>query len=75
MFELAANPLAVTVISFALSVVLTFFVRSFARNRGIVAKAKSDRWHKKPTAMMGGIAIFLTTVVVDASVVPKTPES
>lgn len=75
MFELTANPFVITVISFALSVVLTFLVREFARKRGIVAKPKADRWHKRPTAMLGGIAIFLSTVLMYAVFVPKTTES
>ena len=29
----------------------------------MVAKPKTDRWHKKPTAMLGGVAIWLAVVV------------
>jgi UDP-GlcNAc:undecaprenyl-phosphate GlcNAc-1-phosphate transferase len=28
-----------------------------------VAKPNSDRWHKKPTAMLGGVAIWLSVVI------------
>jgi len=49
---------------FGLSAVLTFVVRALARRRGIVAQPKDDRWHRKPTAMMGGVAIFLSLNIV-----------
>jgi len=58
-----------------LSVALTFLTRRFACQYGYVAKPKSDRWHKRPTAMMGGTAIFLTTVLVYALAVPITKEA
>jgi UDP-GlcNAc:undecaprenyl-phosphate/decaprenyl-phosphate GlcNAc-1-phosphate transferase len=48
--------------SFLLSVLLTPLVRAFARHRGMVAQPKSDRWHKKPTAMLGGVAIWFSVV-------------
>ena len=50
--------------AFIASVVLTYAVREFARKYGFIAKPKSDRWHKKPTAMLGGTAIFLATISV-----------
>ncbi|HEX8844393.1 MAG TPA: hypothetical protein VF791_07105 [Pyrinomonadaceae bacterium] len=50
--------------SFALALVLTPVVRAYARRWGMVAKPKTDRWHKKPTAMLGGVAIFLPVVIV-----------
>src|SRR6185503_2207879 len=49
--------------SFELALLLTPLVRAFARRAGMVAVPKTDRWHKKPTAMMGGIVIWLTVVV------------
>lgn len=51
-------------VSFVVAVVLTYGTRAFARRYGYVAKPKSDRWHKKPTAMLGGAAIFITTILV-----------
>jgi UDP-GlcNAc:undecaprenyl-phosphate GlcNAc-1-phosphate transferase len=47
-------------LAFALTTGLTPLVAWFARRRGFVARARSDRWHKKPTALLGGIAIFLS---------------
>jgi UDP-GlcNAc:undecaprenyl-phosphate GlcNAc-1-phosphate transferase len=56
------NPFVIASLGFVLSAVLTFLVREIARKKGIVAKPKSDRWHKKPTAMLGGVAIYFSTV-------------
>jgi len=52
--------------SFALALILTPVVRAFARRYGVVARPKTDRWHKKPTAMLGGVGIFLavTSVII-----------
>ncbi|HKP70637.1 MAG TPA: hypothetical protein VJV05_15225 [Pyrinomonadaceae bacterium] len=72
---LFTNPLAIGAISLVAGAGLTLGVRSLANRLGFVAKPKSDRWHKRPTAMMGGVAIFLTTVLMYALFVPKTNES
>jgi UDP-GlcNAc:undecaprenyl-phosphate GlcNAc-1-phosphate transferase len=56
-FGLAAGRIAITGIG--LCAIFTLIVRALARRFGIVAAPKADRWHKKPTAMMGGVAIFL----------------
>src|ERR1041384_2649041 len=50
--------------SFCLALILTPLVRAFARRFGFVAKPKIDRWHKKPTAMLGGAAIWLSVIIV-----------
>lgn len=50
-------------LSFALSATLTPLVRSVAIRKAWVAKPRSDRWHKKPTALMGGIAIFAAIIL------------
>ena len=49
--------------SFCLALLLTPLVRSLARRYGFIAKPKTDRWHKKPTAMLGGFAIWLSVVI------------
>src|SRR5207237_533825 len=46
-----------------LSLALTPLVRILALRAGAVAVPKSDRWHRKPTAMLGGVAIFGAVVV------------
>jgi UDP-GlcNAc:undecaprenyl-phosphate GlcNAc-1-phosphate transferase len=48
-----------SLVTFALGVLLTLAVRRVARAKEIVAKPRPDRWHKKPTALCGGVAIFL----------------
>ena len=72
---LTSNPIFVGGMAAILSVFLTLAVRSFAVRRGYVAKPKSDRWHKRPTAMLGGVAIFLSTAIVFFLLVPPTRES
>ncbi|MDB4968468.1 MAG: glycosyl transferase, partial [Myxococcales bacterium] len=47
-------------IALAASLVLTLVVRTVARRWKLVAKPRPDRWHKKPTALYGGIGIFLS---------------
>ncbi len=59
--------------SFVLAVMLTPLVRTLARRLGLVAKPKLDRWHKRPTAMLGGVAIWLSVVVSYLAFVPRTP--
>ena len=49
--------------SFALSALLTPVVRSIARATGRVAKPKADRWHRTPTALLGGIAVYVCTAI------------
>ncbi len=75
MFEVFSYPFLVGAVSFALAVLTTFVVRELARRYGFVAKPKADRWHKKPTAMMGGVAIFLTTVISYLVFIPHTRDS
>ena len=40
------------------SILLTLLVRKLAHKVGMVAAPRADRWHKKPTALLGGVAIF-----------------
>ena len=58
--------------SLVLSLTLTPMVRMFARRFGAVAKPKIDRWHKKPTAMLGGIAIWLSVLISVQFFIPHT---
>ncbi|HEY3027450.1 MAG TPA: hypothetical protein VGJ55_14970 [Pyrinomonadaceae bacterium] len=61
-------------ISFASVLVLTPLVRALARRWGIVARPKSDRWHTRPTAMLGGVAIWLSVTLTYVLFVPHTPQ-
>lgn len=58
--------------SFVLALVLTPLVAAMARRLGVVAKPKIDRWHKKPTAMLGGVAIWLAVLIPNLIFVPDT---
>ncbi len=72
---LISNPIFVGAVAALFSVICTFAVKAIAVRYGYVAKPKSDRWHKRPTAMHGGIGIFIATTVVYFAVVPLTRES
>ena len=71
----AQNPIFVGTIAALLSVVCTLGVRAFAVRNGYVAKPKSDRWHKRPTAMLGGVGIFVSTVAAYFLLVPFSFDS
>lgn len=75
MLKVMTSPIFAAIASFVSAVILTYLVRGAARRFGFVAKPKADRWHKKPTAMMGGVAIFLTTLLLYFLFVPYTRES
>ncbi len=45
--------------AFLLCIALTPLVRCLASKKGWVAHPTKDRWHQKPTALMGGIAIYI----------------
>ena len=75
MFQIIENPFFIAAIGFTLSILLTYFVRKFAGEKGFIAKPKADRWHKKPTAMLGGVSIYLATLFAYLILVPKTSQS
>jgi UDP-GlcNAc:undecaprenyl-phosphate GlcNAc-1-phosphate transferase len=62
-------------VSLALALALTPAIRVLVRRLGLVAKPKTDRWHKKPTAMMGGVAIWLAVVTTYLLFLPHTPQT
>ncbi len=49
-------------IALAVSLAATPLVRLAALRRGFVARPTGDRWHRRPTALLGGVAVFLATV-------------
>jgi UDP-GlcNAc:undecaprenyl-phosphate/decaprenyl-phosphate GlcNAc-1-phosphate transferase len=69
------NPFLIGAISFVLAIISTYLVRESAHRFGFVAKPKADRWHKRPTAMMGGAAIFITVILVSIFFLPHTPKT
>src|SRR3954471_7536920 len=52
--------------AFAVSVLFTFACRTLALRFGFVARPKADRWHTRPTALLGGVAIACTTLGLHA---------
>jgi UDP-GlcNAc:undecaprenyl-phosphate GlcNAc-1-phosphate transferase len=38
-------------------------VRAFAHRRGFVVKPSADRWHRRDTAMLGGVAVYAATLL------------
>jgi len=74
MFAFSASNLIPPEVSCLLALALTPLVRTLARRWGFVAKPKVDRWHKKPTAMMGGVGIFLAVVGTYLVLVPHTQQ-
>ncbi len=75
MLSFAKDPYIVVAVSFILGLVMTFAVRRFAWKYDFVARPKSDRWHNRPTAMLGGAAIFLATAGAFVLFVPMTRTS
>ncbi len=51
-------------VSFTLALILTPLVRRFALASGQVAVPKDNRWHRKRTALLGGIGIFASMLTV-----------
>ncbi|MCU0237810.1 MAG: hypothetical protein MUC29_00050 [Pyrinomonadaceae bacterium] len=75
MFQTYSNPIILAIGSCILSLIVTYFIRELAHRFGYVAKPKADRWHKRPTAMMGGVAIFIVTILLSIIFVPQTNAS
>ena len=50
--------------SFLISLGLTPLVRKIALAAGYMAVPRDSRWHKKSTALMGGVAIFISSITI-----------
>jgi UDP-GlcNAc:undecaprenyl-phosphate GlcNAc-1-phosphate transferase len=74
MIPFSASNLIPPAVSFVLALGLTPVVRTLARRWGFVAKPKIDRWHKNPTAMMGGVGIWLAVIGTWLALVPHTKQ-
>ncbi|HEX6973314.1 MAG TPA: hypothetical protein VF147_02870 [Vicinamibacterales bacterium] len=72
---MSTNLLVAVLVSFALAAAATPLVRAFARRIGAVAKPKSDRWHKAPTAMLGGVAIYVATMISTLALARHTADN
>ena len=56
-------PTLAALCTFALAVLLTLLARRTAYRLGFVAAPRKDRWHQRPTALMGGVAIYAAFAV------------
>lgn len=72
---MVSSPFFTWAFAFALAAAATPLVRAYARRIGAVAAPKKDRWHQKPTAMMGGVAIFAATIGALLMLMPQTTQS
>ncbi|MFQ5685024.1 MAG: hypothetical protein ACE5GV_00035 [Candidatus Scalindua sp.] len=49
--------------SFFIVISIIPLIIKYSRRYGYVAIPKEDRWHKKPTALLGGVGIFLSFII------------
>jgi UDP-GlcNAc:undecaprenyl-phosphate GlcNAc-1-phosphate transferase len=61
-------------IALILSVCFTPVIIKLARRFNFVALPREDRWHKKPTALMGGVGIFLSFIISAVLSLPLDPQ-
>lgn len=57
------NNLLYFFIPFCLSLILTPIVRTVAYKFGLISYPRADRWHKRPTAILGGVAIYAAVML------------
>lgn len=60
-----------SVVTLLLSVLFTLLTRRLARRIGAVVEPKRNRWHSRPTAMLGGVAIYAAFMVGYLLCAPK----
>src|SRR5687768_5356273 len=70
----SSSQLLPALVALALSLALTPLVRAFARRYGVIARPRSDRFSSRPTAMMGGVAIYLSVLTAFLLFAPHTRE-
>jgi UDP-GlcNAc:undecaprenyl-phosphate GlcNAc-1-phosphate transferase len=68
---LSVPTLATVSLALGASLALTPLVRAIARRCGMVTRPRADRWAKKPTALLGGVAIFLSVTLASLTVLPS----
>jgi len=50
--------------SLLFSLSLTPLIRRLARGKNLVARYREDRWHERPTPLLGGVGIFFSLIIV-----------
>jgi UDP-GlcNAc:undecaprenyl-phosphate GlcNAc-1-phosphate transferase len=73
--SLPLHNLVPVLLSLIVVLIITPLVRAAARRGGFVARPTSDRWHRHPTALLGGVAIFASVVGVELCLVPLSPQA
>lgn len=61
------------VVAFTAALVFTPLVRAVARRAGMVTRPRGDRWAKKPTALLGGVAVFAAFAAAVLTLLPAVP--
>jgi len=56
--------LVIFLASFFLCLLITPLIRHAAVKGNIVARPRDDRWHKRPTALLGGVSLFISLMAV-----------
>ena len=56
--------------SFIFSISIIPFIIKFSHRYDYIAVPKDDRWHNKPTALLGGVGIFLSFMIPALIFVP-----
>ncbi len=62
---------ALLFVTLVTSLLLTHIVVIVAERKGLVVKPKADRWHTRPTALYGGVAIFISCAGAAAFIAPR----
>ena len=57
------QPILFILLSFLLCLTGTPIIRQIAIKKGWLAFPEKDRWHEKPTALLGGIAIYVSIAI------------
>lgn len=70
-----ARDYAVILATLTAAALLTPLVRLGARHWNLVSRPRADRWAKKPTALLGGLAIFGAVLVAYGILWPAQPEA
>ena len=62
--------LPATLCALFLGLLLTPLVRKLAHQWGLVVQPRQDRWHNRPTALFGGVAIYLSFLIGCLAITP-----
>jgi UDP-GlcNAc:undecaprenyl-phosphate GlcNAc-1-phosphate transferase len=50
--------------------VATLLIRAIARRQRVVSTPRADRWHPRPTPVLGGVALWVATIATALATVP-----